>query len=99
LLSGANIDLGDLAIGQVAPPLPGDFNADGTVGAADYVVWRNTVGQAVAGLAADGDGDRIDDTDDYGVWRSNFGIPAEPAVGRRKPRPSSSACRRRRPAQ
>ena len=27
-----------------APALPGDYNNDGTVDAADYVVWRDTLG-------------------------------------------------------
>jgi hypothetical protein len=26
------------------PALPGDYNGDGTVDAADYVVWRKTLG-------------------------------------------------------
>jgi probable HAF family extracellular repeat protein len=40
--------------------LPGDFNTDGTVDAADYVVWRKGLGTAY-------------DQDDYGVWRAHFG--------------------------
>jgi len=39
------------------PVLPGDFNGDGSVDAADYVVWRK-------GLAA---------PMDYDAWSSNFG--------------------------
>ena len=33
---------------------PGDYNQNGFVDAADYVVWRDTLGQMGAGLAADG---------------------------------------------
>ena len=40
--------------------LPGDFNQSGTVDAADYVVWRNS----------------IDTPTDYELWRSNFGRSA-----------------------
>ncbi|HEY3393417.1 MAG TPA: hypothetical protein VGK58_11970, partial [Lacipirellulaceae bacterium] len=38
-------------------PVPGDYNADGTVDAADYVVWRKTDGTQPG----------------YNLWRANFG--------------------------
>jgi hypothetical protein len=41
--------------------LAGDFNGDGIVDAADYVVWRKGLGNRPA---------------DYGVWRANFGATA-----------------------
>ena len=37
--------------------VPGDYNGDGSVDAADYVVWRKTDGDNPAG---------------YGLWRTNF---------------------------
>jgi hypothetical protein len=43
--------------------LSGDFNLDGSVDAADYVVWRNGLGTAYT-------------QDDYGAWRANFGKTA-----------------------
>jgi hypothetical protein len=47
-----------------APVLPaGDFNADGTVNAADYVVWRNGLGTRYTQA-------------DYNTWRSHFGQTA-----------------------
>ncbi|MGI9455389.1 MAG: hypothetical protein ACR2NU_02445 [Aeoliella sp.] len=36
--------------------LPGDFCNSGSVDAADYTVWRNTLGQTGTSLAADGTG-------------------------------------------
>ena len=39
--------------------LAGDFNTDGKVDAADYVVWRKTLGDAT----------------NYNIWRANFGKP------------------------
>jgi hypothetical protein len=52
-------------------PPPGDYNLNGAVDAADYVVWRANVGQTR--LVADGDANnRIDDAD-YQLWRANFG--------------------------
>jgi len=54
------------------PVAPGDYNADGRVDAADYVVWRNTVGSATD-LRADGNGDGVVNDNDYGVWRALVG--------------------------
>jgi hypothetical protein len=42
------------------PVTPGDYNRDGTVDAADYVVWRNGLGATYTQT-------------DYDVWRANFG--------------------------
>jgi hypothetical protein len=71
----ACIDIGAFEAQAVLPPLVGDYNRDGRVNAADYVVWRNTNGQAVADVyaGADGYGDRVIDHNDYLVWRANFG--------------------------
>ncbi len=56
--------------------LTGDFNADGIVDAADYLVWRNTLG-STTDLRANGDntGDSQDVIDgaDYLVWKNNYG--------------------------
>jgi hypothetical protein len=54
--------------------LPGDYNQDGTVNAADYAVWRNTIGATVAmGDGADGDGDGKVTAADYDVWKLRYG--------------------------
>ncbi|TWT34044.1 hypothetical protein KOR34_38800 [Posidoniimonas corsicana] len=54
--------------------LPGDFNGDAVVDAADYTVWRDSLGQIVGfGEGADHNfSGRIDDGDLY-VWRNNYG--------------------------
>lgn len=49
-----------------------DYNSDGRVNAADYVVWRNTEGSTTE-LQADGNHDQVIDEQDYNVWRANFG--------------------------
>lgn len=54
-------------------PLPGDYNRDGAVDAADYLVWRSSVGEVGYHLRADGSGNGWIDTADYEVWRSHFG--------------------------
>ena len=57
--------------------LPGDYNHDGTVDAADYVVWRSTLDQTGTDLAADGNDNGAVDAADYQLWRANFGITAK----------------------
>jgi hypothetical protein len=57
----------------IVPALTGDFNANGIVDAADYVVWRNQNGQSGFGLAADSNHDGVVNLIDYQAWRANFG--------------------------
>ncbi|MEX2306101.1 MAG: hypothetical protein WD738_00815 [Pirellulales bacterium] len=54
------------------PTLEGDYNKDGKVDAADYVIWRKTLG-STTDLAADGDGSLKIDVVDYMYWKRNFG--------------------------
>ncbi|MGI9456994.1 MAG: beta strand repeat-containing protein, partial [Aeoliella sp.] len=65
-----------LAVAGVA----GDYNYDGTVDAADYTTWRDTLGQTGAGLAADGDASGTIDIADYNLWKTNFGLTAPAAL-------------------
>lgn len=54
--------------------LPGDFNGDSLVDAADYTIWRNSLGATVErGTGADGDGDGLVDQGDYRIWKAHFG--------------------------
>jgi Sulfatase-modifying factor enzyme 1 len=50
--------------------LPGDYNANGTVDAADYTVWRNRLGQSESLPNDDTTGVGADD---YDRWRTHFG--------------------------
>ena len=61
--------------------LAGDYNRDGVVGAADFIVWRKALGQAGNDLAADGNGNNEIDPGDYNIWRTNFGRMAEGGAG------------------
>jgi hypothetical protein len=59
---------------QQQASLPGDYNGDGVVNAADYTVWRDTLKQsATSGLWADGSGNGTVDPADYDVWKTHFG--------------------------
>jgi hypothetical protein len=56
---------------------PGDYNGDGSVSAADYTVWQNTVG-STTDFRADGTGpagvpDQVDDHLDFNFWKQNYG--------------------------
>ena len=54
--------------------LAGDYNRDGTVDAADYTLWRDTLGAKVnQGTVADGDGGGRIGLPDFEVWKSHFG--------------------------
>jgi hypothetical protein len=51
---------GEVTLLALSASIAGDFNQDGTVDAADYVVWRNGLGTTYTQA-------------DYDVWRANFG--------------------------
>jgi hypothetical protein len=57
------------------PQPTGDYNGNGIVDAADYVVWRKTLNQPAvpAGSGADGDADGTIDPGDYDFWSARFG--------------------------
>jgi hypothetical protein len=56
--------------------LPGDYNADGVVDAADYTVWRNNLGLEIA-LTNEDDTPNVVDAADYDVWKQHFGEAAD----------------------
>jgi hypothetical protein len=67
------------AIRSLVGELPGDYNVNGLVDAADYVLWRDTQG-SMSQLAADGDRSGAVDAADYNVWRQNFGLTSASAA-------------------
>jgi hypothetical protein len=53
----------------------GDYNGNGRVDSADYVIWRKTLNQTAspAGSGADGNANGTVDAGDYSFWRTRFG--------------------------
>src|SRR5690606_13194570 len=77
---------------MVAPLLPGDYNGDGVVDAADYTVWRDNLGTTglAAYASADGDGDGEITLLDYQLWSDNYGASIALAASRSTPEPTGS---------
>ncbi|MEM6328985.1 MAG: dockerin type I domain-containing protein [Planctomycetota bacterium] len=77
-----------------ASALPGDYNGDGEIDAADFVIWQTTFGDTVGdGLAApgdgaDGNGDGLVDGADY-AWLRNQLPPGTSATIIAVPEPTS----------
>ena len=63
--------------------LAGDYNGDGSVDAADYTVWRDSLGSET-NLAADGNHNGVVDTDDRIVWVQNYGVSAPASLSSNK---------------
>ena len=63
------------SVNLAPPPPPGDYNLNGVVDAADYVVWRNTLTQTASplGSGADGNANGTIDSGDFDFWRARFG--------------------------
>ncbi len=68
---------------SVTASLPGDYNQNGVVDAADYTLWRNHLGQNFTLLnenpAAATPG--VVDAEDYAFWKSHYGESADSGSG------------------
>jgi peptidyl-prolyl cis-trans isomerase A (cyclophilin A) len=62
------------------PLVAGDYNFSGSVTAADYTVWRNSLG-STTNLAADGNGNGVVDAGDYVIYRKKFGASSGSGSG------------------
>ena len=78
------MDVDYVRVWQRQTGLSGDYNGDGHVDAADYVVWRKANGSEGIGLAADGSGNGTVDDADYLIWRQNFARMAAAAGALRR---------------
>jgi adhesin HecA-like repeat protein len=68
LAAHAGVTLDTNRVTNPGTALPGDYNHNGIVDAADYVVWRKGLGSTFT-------------QNDYNVWRSNFGQTAGSGSG------------------
>lgn len=79
LTGGAGSALGSFYIDDIsaqvlsALAVTGDYNHNGVVDAADYVLWRASAGATGSGRAADGNSDGVVNQLDYDLWRQHFG--------------------------
>ena len=67
-----------LVLDLIGNGVPGDYNNDGTVNSADYVVWRNHLGTSTL-LPNDSTPGAVD-PEDYEVWKSHFGSTSSTAT-------------------
>ena len=91
---GANLGKGKATIDfTISSGMTGDFNNDGSVDTADYLLWRKSLGQTGANLAGDGNADNQIDDVDYAMWRSHYGetVHAEPHTIGTAPEPLAAA--------
>ena len=72
-------------------PLPGDFNGDQVVSAADYSVWRDNLGSPEGVLLNGAGTGGVIDQADYNLWLANFGAvpPPSAAVSSAVPEPDA----------
>jgi hypothetical protein len=74
-----NIEDAKTMVTNVFRTVPGDFNLDGSVDSADYVVWRNNLGQSSATFVqGDATYNGAIGMDDYAIWQANFGFVRQP---------------------
>ncbi len=93
------LDPDDIAAAQYVYGLRGDYDRNGAVDAADYIIWRNSNGLSLtSGTGADGNVDGVVDGADYSTWRMHYssqaliGYGEQPsfAAGTSVPEPSSA---------
>jgi hypothetical protein len=72
------VDNWEVDANSASNTLIGDFNADGSINALDYVVWRNAKNGNTGGAFEGGDanGNSIADANDYDRWAMNYGLTA-----------------------
>jgi hypothetical protein len=67
---------------ETGSDLPGDYNGDFVVSAADYTVWRNHLGEGdESSLNFNGNGADGVDFEDYQWWKTHYGEPDEVGAG------------------
>lgn len=78
-----------MSVAAPAPLLPGDYNLDGTVDAADYTVWRDGL-DGPYDFHLDGDGSGTIDAGDLEVLNAWYGSSLPGAISLAIPEPASA---------
>jgi T5SS/PEP-CTERM-associated repeat protein len=76
-----NLAYTSTAINLSVAGILGDYNRNGVIDSADYVLWRKTINQSGNALAADGNNNGIIDPIDFTIWRNSYGAQAGPGAG------------------
>lgn len=71
-----------------APSVPGDFNGDSFVNAADLTKWKGDYGQ---NANSDANGDGRSDGADFLIWQRNFGAGSATVASAAVPEPTAAA--------
>ena len=66
---------GAVVYGALPTGLPGDYNGDDVIDAADYTVWRDAVAAGATDLTNDPTPGTVDESD-YAYWKAHFGETA-----------------------
>jgi hypothetical protein len=75
----------NLRIERPMAGVPGDYNGNGAVDAADYVVWRDG-----GPLQNEGASPGVIDNEDYNFWRTRFGATSGSGAATAVPEPTSA---------
>ncbi|TWT76045.1 PEP-CTERM motif protein [Posidoniimonas polymericola] len=79
----SDVAFSPVVVSYFSVALPGDFNGNGVVDAADYTVWRASVGTAndLAGNGNEAGGSAgVVDNADYALWKANYGATVSSAA-------------------
>jgi T5SS/PEP-CTERM-associated repeat protein len=77
---GSTSSSDDVVLTNFLPTKPGDFDADGDVDGADFVIWQTNFPAASGHYLGTGDADADGDVDgaDFVAWQTHFPTPAAP---------------------